>query len=139
MIIVYTPGCWDLLHAGHVNFLERARGLGDRLVVGMATDNVIREDKGSLPILGDVERLYLLKSLRCVDMAVPYFELQFTTHLDQFKPDILAVGEDWGHDLRHVDAEIWMKEHGGRTVKLPYTKGISTTEIKRRIRAEVNP
>lgn len=130
---VYIPGCWDLLHVGHLAVLERARALGDSLTVGVAADEVIREDKGRPPVIPLGQRLRLLRSLRCVDAAEPYYRLEFLTHLEAFAPDILAVGATWGTEQRHRDAEEWVRWHGGRLVILPYTENVSTTEIKRRI------
>ncbi len=133
MILVYIPGVFDLLHIGHVSILERARSLGDKLIVGVPSDDVVVEDKGKLPIIKLQHRLRMLSSLRCVDVAVPYPKLEFITHLCMFKPDILAVGDTWGCWQRHLDAERWVEEHGKRMVRLPYSKEISTTEIIDRI------
>ena len=109
--IVYIPGVWDLLHVGHVRVLRRARALGDRLVVGVPSDDVV-------------------ESLACVDTAWPYYDLGFLRHLELLRPDILAVGETWGVAPRHRDAERWVKKNGVRLVKLPYTTGVSTTSIR---------
>lgn len=133
MILVYSPGCWDLLHIGHVAFLERARALGDRLVVGVASDEVIVEDKGKPPVIPLAERVRMLQALRCVDVAVPYYEFEFMVNLRMFWPDILAVGETWGTDQRHLDAEDWVLAHGRRAVRIPYTRGVSTTEIREKM------
>ena len=133
MRLVYIPGCWDLLHTGHLNILERAKALGHTLVVGVASDEVISLDKGTYPIVDLVERVRLLNALKCVDIAAPYYQLEFLTHLNCFKPDILAVGETWGTDVRHQEAEAWCEMHYVRFIKLPYTRGISTTFIKEQI------
>lgn len=136
MILVYIPGVWDLLHVGHLVVLERARALGDRLVVGVPSEAVIVEDKREPPVVPLADRLRLLSALQCVDVAVPYYRLEFLTHLEMFQPDVLAVGETWGRDKRHLDAERWIREHGHRLVKLPYTRGISTSEIKAAVQGE---
>ena len=133
MRIVYMPGVWDLLHVGHVAALESARALGDVLVVGVPGDEVVREDKGSLPVIPLHARLRMLLALRCVDVAYPYHALEFVTHLALFRPDVLAVGETWGCEQRHLDAEQWARDHGCRVVKLPYTPEESTTSIRQRI------
>jgi cytidyltransferase-like protein len=135
MIVVYIPGVWDLLHVGHITVLERAAALGDVLVVGVPTDSVVLQDKGSLPIIPLDDRILMLKSLWCVDVAVPYYRLDFLTHLSTIRPDILAVGETWGNERRHQTAEAWIETHGRRFVKLPYTLGESATAIKERCRA----
>ena len=135
MLLVYIPGVWDLLHVGHLTILERARALGDRLVVGVPSDEVVVQDKGESPIIPLSHRLRMLSALRCVDVAMPYYRLEFLTHLRMFRPDILAVGETWGREARHEKAEEWIRRAGGRVVVLPYTHGTSSTDIKNRIKA----
>lgn len=133
MLLGYIPGVWDLLHAGHVAILERARSLCDRLVVGVPSDGVVLQDKGQLPIVSLQDRVHLLEALCCVDIVLPYYKLEFLTHLELLKPDILFVGETWGSDTRHVDAERWTSLNHCRLIRLPYTRGISTTQLKERI------
>lgn len=129
MQIVYAPGCWDLLHVGHVNFLERASKFG-HLIVGVASDQCIIEDKGKPPIIPLVDRIKMLSSLRCVSMAVPYYRLEFISHLSCYKPNVLAVGVQWGTQERHVNAEKWCEENGAKKLILQYTEGVSTTRIR---------
>jgi rfaE bifunctional protein nucleotidyltransferase chain/domain len=131
--IVYTPGCWDLLHVGHINILQKAKALGDRLIVGVASDGVIEEDKGNPPVINLTHRLIMLNSLKYVDVVLDYHTLDFLPHLKAIRPDILAVGENWGGGFRHIEAEKWVKENNKRMVTLPYTLGISTTKIKQKI------
>lgn len=133
--VVYTPGVWDLLHVGHLNFLERARALGDKLVVGVADDDVVEMDKGVKPVITAKDRVRMLNALKCVYRAQTYFEFEFLTHLNKFGPRVLAVGEYWGKERRHLDAEEWAKDNGCSVVRLTYTKGVSSTEIKSKIGA----
>jgi len=135
MNIVYAPGCWDLLHVGHVNFLATAKGFGDRLIVGVPSDGVIEEDKGRPPIITLRHRLTMVQELKCVDAAVPYYHLEFLTHIDYFRPDVFAVGEFWGTEARHIEAEELIAEYGGRIVRIPYSSDESTTRIIERIRS----
>lgn len=130
MLIVYIPGVWDLLHVGHVAILERAAAFGDRLVVGVPHDEIVRQDKGELPIIPLEDRMRMLQSLKCVDIAIPYVHLEFLSHLQSINPDIVAVGSTWGKEQRHIDAEAWIEKNGKRFIKIPYTAGISTTHIK---------
>jgi len=130
MLIVYIPGTWDLLHVGHVTILERAAALGDRLVVGVPHDEVVMQDKGELPVVPLEDRMRMLQSLKCVDVAIPYVHLEFLRHLRFIQPDILAVGSTWGREQRHIDAEAWAHDNGTRFITIPYTAGISTTHIK---------
>jgi len=133
MLVGYIPGVWDLLHAGHVTVLCRARSLCDRLVVGVPSDEVVLQDKDQPPIVSLHDRIRLLEAIRYVDVVLPYYKLEFLTHLELLKPDILFVGETWGSDTRHVDAEKWATLNHCRLIRLPYTRGISTTQLKERI------
>jgi len=128
--LVYIPGVWDLLHVGHLTVLEAAAALGDRLIVGVPSDEVVRKDKGTSPIITLQDRLQMLSALRCVNCVLPYYRLEFLTHLQAIRPNILAVGETWGAEQRHRDAEEWVKKNGRQMVTLPYTPGISSSTIK---------
>ena len=130
--VIYTPGVWDLLHIGHVRFLEKCAKLGHKLIVGVAGDQATYEDKGILPIINEVDRATMVKSLKCVTNVHIYRSLDFLHHLQLYKPQVLAVGDQWGSLQRHRDAEEWMKGRG-RIVVIPRTEGISTTSIKHKI------
>ena len=133
MILIYIPGCWDLLHVGHLTILERARSLGDKLIVGVPSDDTVKEDKGEWPIVKLEHRLRMLNAFKCVDFAVPYYSLEFLTHLELFKPDILVVGDTWGSDIRHKRAENWIQRNDRRMVVMPYSSGVSTTMMRQRL------
>src|SRR5688500_14515982 len=115
--IVYAPGCWDLLHVGHVRFLERAAALGDALVVGVPADAVVRIDKGRDPVIPLAQRLEVVSALRCVTLALPYHQLAFLPHIQALRPAVLAVG-DWGTAPRHVEAQEYVESYGGRLVRI---------------------
>ena len=134
--LVYMPGVWDLLHIGHLNILQKAKALGDVLIVGVASDKIVCEDKGKNPIISETDRVQMLQSLSCVDVALIYNRLEFITHLNVINPTILAVGSTWGKQYRHTQAETWIKTHNCRLVKLPYTERESTTLIRERIKNE---
>lgn len=138
MKIVYCPGCWDLLHIGHLRFLEHARLLGDKLIVGVAADSVIALDKGRSPVIPEDQRLELVKGLACVSEAIIYRELRFLKELKNFAPAVLATGEQWGNAERHTEAENWMKQHGGIVARIHYTRDVSTTLICERIVERAN-
>lgn len=133
MQIVATFGVWDLFHVGHLNILERAKGLGDRLIVGVASDEITRAHKHRTPIIPLEERIQIIKALRCVDVTVPYYDLDFTNILKGFDVDILVVGEDWADIEEHVRITYYMGERG-KIITAPYTKGISTKIIRERTR-----
>lgn len=138
MKTVYAPGCYDLLHIGHLRFLEHARLLGDRLIVGVAADSVIALDKGRSPIIPEAQRLELVKGLTCVSDALIYRELRFLRELKKFMPEVLAVGEFWGEAERHKEAENWMRQHRGEVARIHYTGDVSTTIICERILERAN-
>ena len=131
--IVYIPGVWDMLHVGHVAILERAKSIGDKLIVGVPTDEVVIEDKGRPPIITCADRAKMLNALKCVDLAVPYDKLEFINALKRFDVDILVTGSTWGSDKRHIESVEYMKNNGKRVIQFPYTNTTSTTDIKRRV------
>ena len=140
MTTVYMPGLWDLLHVGHVRALKRAKSLGHSLVVGVPSDEVVKEDKGRYPIIPLKHRLEMVRSLEVVDWAYVYTELGFLAHLNQLRPQILAVGSTWGSEQRHKDAEEWVETHQRKKVVIPYCDETSTTEIcKKVLETRCNP
>ena len=136
MSIVYVPGVWDLLHVGHISMLTKASKLGNILVVGVPSDEMVIQDKQSPPIIPLLDRLLMLNSLACVDFAIPYHSLEFLTHLNMIRPDVLAVGETWGKEDRHTQAEEWLITNCCKLVKIPYYREESTTQIKQRVLKE---
>lgn len=136
MLIGYVPGVWDLFHVGHLAIITKARGLCDRLVVGVPSDQVVVADKGRRPVIGLEARMAILGSMRQVDVVVPYYRLSFMEHLAMFNPDVFVVGEDWGRETRHRNAEEWLRQNDRRFVIVPRYVGESTTAIRERIRAE---
>lgn len=132
--VVLTFGVWDLLHIGHVRFLTAARALGDHLVVGVPTDEVVEKDKGCKPVIRFPERIEMVRSLHVVDDALSYDELGFLGLIEWTCPCVLAVGGDWGDEPRHRDAVAAVERRGGKVVRLPRTPGVSTSAIIKRIR-----
>jgi rfaE bifunctional protein nucleotidyltransferase chain/domain len=132
--VVFTAGVWDILHVGHLNLLRRARALGDRLIVGVLTDEAAERYKPR-PVMPFDQRLELISELRTVDDVVQVDDTNATTLLQQLKPHILVHGSDI---LKKADWEIgqtWMREHGRQFVVLPYTEGVSSTRLKTTVRA----
>lgn len=131
---VVTFGIWDLLHVGHLEFLQRARKLRNTLVVGVPTDRAVEIDKGKLPIICAEHRVQMLRSISFVTHVELYgYPRWFMDILRMYRPLTLAVGEDWGKADRHREAEDFMYSIGGIVVSIPRTPGISTTEIINRI------
>lgn len=130
--VVFTNGCFDILHAGHVRYLKKARSLGGMLIVGMNSDSSVRSIKGDQrPIVPGRERGEVLSSLACVDYVVPFNESTPLRLIEAIRPDILAKGADWAaRDI--VGADI-VKKSGGKVARITLLKGRSTTNIIRRV------
>ena len=134
MTIVYTSGVFDILHRGHLNILTKARALGDRLFVGIQNDNAVFESKGYFPALSTQERVEQMRALRFVDEVITYYSgTDQTETLDSVKPDIMVQGDDWPSQADRTKVIEYLNNHNIKLVLVPYTKGISDTEIKRRI------
>jgi D-beta-D-heptose 7-phosphate kinase/D-beta-D-heptose 1-phosphate adenosyltransferase len=131
--IVFTNGCFDLLHPGHVRYLEAARALGDLLVVGLNDDASARRLKGpGRPILRLAERAEVLAGLAAVDHVVAFTEDTPLRVIEMLEPDVLVKGADWAAD-EIVGREVVLGR-GGRVERIEVVPGVSTTEILRRIR-----
>jgi rfaE bifunctional protein nucleotidyltransferase chain/domain len=133
--VVFTNGCFDLLHVGHVDYLEAARSLGDGLIVGVNTDaSVARLDKGSgRPFTPEADRARVLAACACVDRVVLFGEDTPLNLITLLAPDILVKGGDYRLD-EIVGREI-VEARGGRVVALPFVPGYSTTGLIDRIRS----
>lgn len=130
--IVFTNGCFDILHVGHVRYLEAARALGDCLVVGVNSDDSVRRLKGQRrPILPQHERAELLASLRCVDYVVIFPEDTPIDTIQILRPDIHVKGGDYQTD--DLPETPYVQSYGGRVVCLPFVPGQSTTGLVERI------
>lgn len=130
--IVTTNGVFDVLHVGHVRYLQQARALGDLLVVGLNTDACTRRLKGdSRPFVPEAERAELLLALRCVDYVTLFDDATPVRLLDALRPDIHAKGGDY--DAEALPETPIVRGHGGEVVILPFTAGRSTTLLAERI------
>jgi D-glycero-beta-D-manno-heptose 1-phosphate adenylyltransferase len=132
-IIVFTNGVFDLLHVGHLRYLQHARRLGDALVVGLNSDRSVRLNKGpGRPITPEAERAEILQALACVDGVVIFDEETPRALILALQPDILVKGADWAADAI-VGRDI-VEARGGRVVRVPIEAGHSTTNLVDRIR-----
>ena len=131
--IVFTNGCFDLLHPGHIGSLEQARALGDALIVGLNSDASVRQLKGAgRPVLPEPERAEILAALECVDAVVIFDALTPREVIARLLPDVLVKGGDWPGDQIVGREEV--EAAGGRVVSIPVVPGYSTTAILRKIR-----
>ena len=134
MTIVFTNGVFDILHPGHVRYLQDARALGDVLIVGVNSDRSVRAlGKGDArPIVPALERAEVLAALRCVDAAVVFDEDTPHEIVSALQPDVLVKGADWAEGTI-IGADI-VEELGGKVVRVPVVQGYSTTELINRAR-----
>ena len=132
--VVFTNGVFDLLHRGHVEYLEEAAALGDRLVVGLNDDASVRRLKGpERPLVSEDERAELVAALACVDLAVLFTEDTPARLIREVAPDVLVKGGDWALDA--IVGREFVEARGGRVLTVPLRAGLSTTRIVERIRA----
>lgn len=132
--VVFTNGCFDLLHVGHVRYLQAARDLGDLLVVGVNSDASVRtlEKSPARPIMPEAQRMEVLAALGCVDHVVLFSEPTPIQTIEILQPDILVKGGDWPTD-QIIGREV-VERRGGYVQSIPLVPGISTTAIVDRIR-----
>jgi rfaE bifunctional protein nucleotidyltransferase chain/domain len=126
--IVFTNGCFDLLHVGHIRYLEEAKALGDILVVGINSDRSVRNIKGPLrPILPEEERAEILSGLGCVDYITIFDEADPLELISSLQPHILVKGGDWIKETT-VGKEV-VERSGGEVIILPFVQGASTSNL----------
>lgn len=131
--LVFTNGCFDLLHPGHVRYLNQARSLGDALVVALNSDQSVRALKGEgRPILNEQERAEVIAALEAVDYVVVFEEETPRELIAELLPDVLVKGGDWPIDRIIGREEV--EAAGGRVVSLPYLEGASTSDIIAKIK-----
>ena len=129
-IRVFTSGSFDLFHIGHLNILERSAALGDELIVGVSTDELIQHYKGMPPIIPFEQRFRIISSLKCVTKAVKQVKLTEVAQLQREDIDIVTIGDDWIN--KYLEGLEWMKQQPGKeVVYFPYTPDVSTTGIKK--------
>jgi D-beta-D-heptose 7-phosphate kinase/D-beta-D-heptose 1-phosphate adenosyltransferase len=131
--LVFTNGCFDILHRGHADYLAFARSQGDALVVGLNSDASVRRAKGpTRPVNPEQDRAYVLGSLRAVDFVVIFEEDEPRDLISQILPDVLVKGKDWAH---YVSGRDIVEANGGRVVLAEMVEGRSTTATIERMRS----
>jgi D-glycero-beta-D-manno-heptose 1-phosphate adenylyltransferase len=130
--IVFTNGCFDLLHPGHIDYLEKARALGDALIIGLNDDDSVRILKGpQRPINSLRDRACMLGALRCVDLVVPFAEETPIKLISALLPDVLVKGGDY--DADDIVGAKEVRAHGGEVVVMPFIGGYSSSSLIQRI------
>ena len=131
--VVFTNGVFDLLHPGHLRYLQDARRLGDVLIVGLNSDRSVRANKGvDRPITPQDERAEVLLGLECVDAVAVFDDDTPREIITRILPDVLVKGADWGPD--NIVGRDTVEARGGRVVRMTLAPGYSTTELIRKVR-----
>jgi D-beta-D-heptose 7-phosphate kinase/D-beta-D-heptose 1-phosphate adenosyltransferase len=126
--IIFTNGCFDLLHVGHVRYLQEAKKLGDILVIGVNSDASVKRLKGpTRPVQSEADRAEILAALGCVDFAVIFNEDTPKNLIETVKPDILVKGGDW--KIEQIVGSDFVIAHGGKVMSLQFVDGKSTTKL----------
>lgn len=130
MIIGYTAGVFDLFHIGHLNLLRNARGMCDRLIVGVSTDELVKY-KGKTPVIPFCDRIEIVRNLRCVDAVVAQEDMDKLNMCKKLQATIMFVGDDWYKSDRWQEYEALFANEGIKIVYFPYTNNISSTQISK--------
>ena len=126
--IVFTNGCFDVLHFGHVHYLLQAKELGDILVIGLNSDDSVRRLKGpTRPVNGEKERAFVLAALACVDYVVLFGEDTPKELIETVRPDVLVKGGDY--DITTIVGADFVQRNGGTVTTIPFVEGFSSTRI----------
>jgi D-glycero-beta-D-manno-heptose 1-phosphate adenylyltransferase len=131
-VVVITNGVFDLLHPGHIRYLQAARAEGDLLIVAVNSDRTVRENKGpTRPIQPEMERAEVLAALACVDAVLIFDDLTPATVVERIQPDVLVKGADWAHDA--IVGRDTVEARGGRVVRVTVVPGYSTTTLVEKV------
>ena len=132
--IVFTNGCFDLLHPGHIRYLEAARQLGDILIVALNSDDSVRRIKGEgRPYVDEMHRAEMIGALQSVDLVTTFIEDTPQKMIEEILPDVLVKGGDWSKD--QIVGRRTVEENGGQVVAADFEEGFSTTRIIERVRS----
>ncbi len=132
-MVVYTVGTFDLLHVGHLALLEYCKTLGDKFIVGVASDEVVASYKRNIPVIPLKQRMQMLKALKCVDEVVSYNDLEYVTNCKNLDIDIFVIGEDWGDKPHNLAVEEYLKSKCKKIIQVSYNPQTSSTKIKQNV------
>ena len=135
-MIIYTVGTFDLLHVGHLALLNHCKSLGDILVVGVASDTVVKMYKPNVPVVPLEQRMEMLEALSCVDIVRPYHQLEYVSGCKAVGVDIFVVGEDWGKKPHNLDVNNYLRKMGKEIAQVTYNPRTSSTKIKNMVLAQ---
>ncbi len=131
--VVFTNGCFDILHLGHIEYLQKARSLGNKLIVGLNSDASVRKIKGNgRPIFSQKARAVVLASCECVDYVVIFSESTPLRLIKALKPDVLVKGADWRKDK--IVGKDFVASYGGKVASVNFIKGYSTSSVIAKIK-----
>lgn len=134
MIIGYTAGVYDLFHIGHLTLLKNAKGLCDKLIVGVTVDELVTY-KGKRAMIPFEDRIEIVRNIKYVDAAVPQYDMDKLTMCKKLGAKILFVGDDWYGTDKWKQYEKEFNEAGIKIIYFPYTKGVSSTQITKALNA----
>ena len=133
--VVFTNGCFDILHRGHIEYLNQAKSLGKYLIIGLNSDSSVKKLKGEgRPVNNEIDRAYVLSNIKCVDAVVIFKEDTPYDLINIVKPDFLVKGGDWKED-QIVGSDI-VKGYGGKVISLKFVDSYSTSNIIERIKKQ---
>lgn len=133
MIIGYTAGVYDLFHIGHLNLLKNAKGMCDKLIVGVSTDELVLY-KGKKPVIPFEDRIEIVRNIKCVDAVVAQENMNKLEMCKKLKANVMFVGDDWYRRPKWEEYEKEFAQAGIQIVYFPYTKGISSTQISKALK-----
>ncbi len=135
-MLVYTVGTFDMVHVGHLDLLEYCATLGDKFVVGVASDKVVGSYKRNVPVIPLDQRMRMLNALGCIDDVVSYDTLNYVDNCKELNVDIFVIGEDWGDKPHNIAVEKYLKAKGAKIVQVNYNPLTSSTKIKQNVIAQ---
>lgn len=134
-IIGYTTGVFDLFHVGHLNLLINAKGMCDKLIVGVTIDELVSY-KNKKAVIPFEERIKIVQNIKCVDAAIPQADMNKVKMCKKLKANYLFVGDDWYDTDKWKEYENQLNENGTEVIYFPYTQGVSSTELAKKINKE---
>lgn len=136
--IGYTQGTYDMFHIGHLNLLRNAKGLCDKLIVGINKDELVKQYKNKVPVINELDRAEIVKELRCVDEVILCDTLDKSVIWQSVHFDAIFIGDDWKGNPRWTQTEVDLARYGAEVVYLKHTDGISSTLLRPKENEKIN-